>query len=552
MHPDRNPAMKITRCPVAVRPARWRLFGILLLAAAMLAPVAARAAPPRDTFVAVGNLSSMITLDPAAIAESITAYTMRSVCDALIELDADDASKLVPGVAESWSVSPDGTTFTFRIRKGMKFPSGNPVTAVDVLWSMKRTLSLNLANAQRLREWDINARNVDSVIRVTDPFTLEIQPTRPYAPSLFPFALTDFRNTAVLDRVTIQKHEVDRDMGHKWLATHSACVGPFRVTTWRPQEVLVLERNDGYYGRKPVVKRMIIRHTPEAGAQRLMLEKGDVDMAMNIDPADYAALERNPAVRLHYTPGLRIQYLMFNMKDPRFRNPKLFEAFRYLIDYQGLEETLLRNEARVRQSPVPSGVFGALPDDYRPFKLDIARAKALLAEAGHPNGFSAEMIVLSGFPSVDIAQHMQANAEKIGVHLKITQMVGAQLFKRARARNFEIYMAGYGFNYPDANNVMLRHAYNPDNSDAAKNSLSVAWRASWDPGKWINDTILAAQVERDQKKRLAMYQEIQRRHMASSPLIYMFQNQSVTVLHRRVKKFKRNLIAVDFTSVEKE
>ncbi|MCC7082330.1 MAG: ABC transporter substrate-binding protein [Burkholderiales bacterium] len=531
--------------------ARWPVT-LLLATAMMFGSASANAAPPKDTFVVAGNLSSMITLDPAAIAESITAYTMRSVCDALIELDDDDASKLVPGIAESWSVAPDGSTFTFKIRKGVKFPSGNPVTAVDVLWSMKRTLTLNLANAQRLREWDINVRNVDDVIRVSDPFTLVIQPTRPIAPGLFPFALTDFRNTAVLDRVTIQKHEVAGDMGHKWLATHSACVGPFRVTQWRPQEILVLERNDEYFGRKPSIRRMIIRHTPEAGAQRLMLEKGDIDMAMDIDPADFAALEKNPNVRMMYTPSLRINYFMFNMKDPRFRSPKLFEAFRYLIDYEGLEKTLLKNEARVRQSPVPSGVFGALPDEYKPFKLDIAKAKALLAEAGYPNGFSAELIVLNGFPSVDIAQHLQANADKVGVKLKITQMVGAQLFKRARARNFEIYMAGYGFNYPDANNVMLRHAYNPDNSDGAKNSLSVAWRASWDPGQWINDTIRAAQVERDQAKRLAMYQEIQRRHMASSPLIYLFQNQSVTVLHKRVKTFKRNLIAVNFAAVEKE
>jgi len=533
-------------------PSRPFLALVLLAAAVVLASGPVRAAPPKDTFVIAGDLSSMITLDPAAIAESITAYTMRSVCDSLIDLDDDDASKVVPAIAESWTVSPDGTAFTFHIRKNVKFPSGNPVTAVDVLWSMKRTLALNLANAQRLREWDITAKNVDDVIKVADPFTLVITPTRPIAPGLFPFALTDFRNTAVLDRVTIQQHEAGGDMGHKWLATNSACVGPFRVTTWRPQELLVLERNDQYYGRKPELKRIIIRHTPEAGAQRLMLEKGDIDMAMNIDPADFAALEKNRDIRLLYTPSLRIQYLMFNMKDARFRNPKLFEAFRYLIDYEALEKTLLKNEARVRQSPVPSGVFGALPDEYKPFKLDLAKAKALLAEAGYPNGFTAELIVLSGFPSVDLAQHLQANAEKVGVKLKITQMVGSQLFQRARARNFEIYMAGYGFNYPDANNVMLRHAYNPDNSDAAKNSLSVAWRASWDPGSWINDTIRAAQVERDQKKRLAMYQEIQRRHMATSPLIYMFQNQSVTVLHKRVKTFKRNLISVNFAAVEKE
>ena len=123
----------------------------LLAGALTLGPAPSRAAPPRDTFVAVGNLSSMITLDPAAIAEATTMYTMRSVCDTLIRVDADDASKLLPGIAGSWAASPDGTMFTFKIRKGMKFPSGNPVTAADVLWSMRRTLVLNLANALRLR-----------------------------------------------------------------------------------------------------------------------------------------------------------------------------------------------------------------------------------------------------------------------------------------------------------------------------------------------------------------------------------------------------------------
>lgn len=524
----------------------------ILGALAFAAGSALAAAPPKDTFVVAGDLSSMITLDPANINESITAYTMRSVCDALIELDDDDASKLVPGIAESWSVSPDGSTFTFKIRRGVKFPSGNAVTAEDVIWSMKRTLTLNLANAQRIREWDINAKNFDEIVKIVDPYTITIKPTRPFSPGLFPFALSDFRNSAVLDRATIAKHEVDGDLGRKWLATNTACVGPFRVTQWRPQEILMLERNDDYFGRKPSIRRMIVRHTPEAGAQRLMLEKGDIDMALDIDPADFAALEKNPNVRLMYTPSLRINYFMFNMKDPRFKHPKLFEAFRYLIDYEGLEKTLLKNDARVRQSPVPSGVFGALPDDFRPYKLDLAKAKSLLAEAGHPNGFAAELIVLNGFPSVDLAQHLQANADKIGVKLKLTQMVGSQLFQRARNRNYEIYMAGYGFNYPDANNVMLRHAYNTDNGDTSKNTLSVAWRASWDPGPWINDTIRAAQVERDQKKRLEMYHELQRRHLAASPLIYMFQNQAVTVLHKRVKTFKRNLIATNFASVEKE
>jgi peptide/nickel transport system substrate-binding protein len=520
-------------------------------AAALVALQAVEAKTPRDAFVMAANLSQMITLDPASINESFTAGFMRNVCDALIASDPDDAAKLVPGVAESWSVSPDGATYTLKVRKGLKFPSGNPVGAEDIVWSMKRNLKLNLANAQRLREWDINKDNVDSVVKAVDASTLSITPTRPWAPDLFLFAFTDFRVAPILDSKEIVQHEANGDLGNKWLATHSACLGPFRVSLWRPQDQLTLERNDGYWRRRLAMKRIVVRHVPEAGAQRLLLERGDVDHASDIDPADFKALERNPDVRLDYGPSLAISYMMFNMADPRFRDPKLFEAFRYLFDYQGLEATLLKNHSQVRQSPVPIGVFGALPKSYMPYKLDIERARKLLAEAGHPNGFSAEIVILNSFPYPDLAQHLQQNAEKVGVKLKITQMIGAQLFQRARSRKFELYMAGYGFNYPDANNIMLRHAYNPDNSDKSNDTISIAWRAGWDPGQWVNDTIRAAQVERDQDKRKAMYEELQKRHNATSPIVYLFQRLSVNAVSKDVKVFRHTLVGDDYSSIEK-
>ena len=527
------------------------MIRIVLASAILVAILPVSAKTPRDTFVVAANLSQMITLDPAAINESFTAGIMRNVCDALIAIDPADSSKLVPGVAESWTVSADGTRFTFKIRKGLKFPSGNPVTGDDIVWSITRNLHLNLANAQRLREWDIRKDNVDEVAKPIDPQTLEIAPSRPWSPGLFLFAFTDFRVAPVLDRKDIMKNEANGDMGNKWLATHSSCLGPFRVGTWRPQDVLTLDRNDGYWRRALAMKRIVIRHVPEAGAQRLLLEQGDIDFADNIDPADFKALEKNPNVKLEYSPSLQVSFMMLNMNDPKFRNPKVAEAFRYLFDYQGLEASLVKNHSEVRQSPVPVGVFGALPKSYMPYKLDIERAKKLLAEAGYADGFEAELICLNSFPYPDVAQHLQQNAAKVGVKLRITQMIGAQLFQRSRSRKFEIYMAGYGFNYADANNVFLRHAYNPDNSDKANDTISIAWRAGWDPGKAFNDAIRAAQVERDQAKRKATYEDLQRRHNATSPIVYLFQRLNVAATTREVKVFAHTLNGDDYSSIEK-
>ena len=522
-----------------------------LASAVLAAALPVSAATPPDTFVVAANLSQMITLDPAAIAESFTAGFMHNVCDAMVGIDPVDASKLVPGVAESWTVAPDGRRFTFKIRKGLKFPSGNPVTAEDIVWSIKRNLQLNLANAQRLREWDITKDNVDRVMRAVDPQTLEVTPGRPWAPGLFLFAFTDFRVAPVLDRVEVTKHEAGGDLGNKWLATHSACLGPFRVEAWRPQDVLTLDRNEGYWRRPVAMKRIVVRHVPEAGAQRLLLERGDVDFADNIDPADFPALEKNPNVKLAFSPTMLVSFMMLNMNDPKLRNPKVAEAFRYLFDYKGLEANLVGNWGEVRQSPVPLGMFGALPKSYMPYQLDIERARKLLAEAGYPHGFEAEIICLNTFPYPDLAQHLQQNAEKVGVKLKISQMIGAQLFQRARSRKFEFYLAGYGYNYADANNVFLRHAYNPDNSENAKDTLSIAWRAGWDPGKAFNDAIRAAQVEPDQAKRKAIYEDLQRRHNATSPMVYLFQRLSVNATTRGVTVFTHALNGDDYSSIEK-
>lgn len=527
------------------------MIRIVLAAAILAATLPVCASTPRDTFVMAANLSQMITLDPAAINESFTAGFMHSVCDALIGIDPQDPSKLVPGVAESWTVSPDGKRFTLKVRRNLKFPSGNPVTAEDIAWSIKRNLHLNLANAQRLREWDIRKDNVDQVVKVVDPQTLEIAPGRPWAPQLFLFAFVDFRVAPVLDRLEVMKNEANGDMGNKWLTTHSACVGPFRVGTWRPQDILILERNDGYWRRNVAMKRIVVRHVPEPGAQRLLLEKGDIDLADNIDPADFPALEKNPQVKLEFNPTMLISLAMLNMNEAKFKNPKVAEAFRYLFDYRGLASTLLKNWGEVRQSPVPVGVFGALPPGYMPYKLDIERAKKLLAEAGYPNGFEAEIACLSTFPYPDLAQHLQQNAAKAGVRLTINQMIGAQLYKRARSRKFEIYLAGYGFNYADANNVFLRLAYNPDNSDKANDTISLAWRAGWDPGKAFNDAIRAAQVEPDQAKRKATYEELQKKQNETSPMVFLFQRLNVNAMTREVKVFTHNLNGDDYSSIEK-
>ena len=144
---------------------------------------------------------------------------------------------------------------------------------------------------------------------------------------------------------------------------------------------MTLEAQDSRYG-KPAMERVIVRHVPEPGAQRLLIEKGDADIARNLTADQVAGLEGNQDIVIQTDPKALSIYLQVNMRDPVLSKPEVREALRYLVDYQGMADSFLRGQFIVHQSFWPSGFFASLTEN--PFALDVAKAKALLAEAGHP------------------------------------------------------------------------------------------------------------------------------------------------------------------------
>src|SRR5205814_3694537 len=156
--------------------------------------------------------------------------------------------------------------------------------------------------------------------------------------------------------------------------TGPVCVGPYHVTRWDANDVVILERNENYFGTKPNLRRVIIRHVPESSAERLLLEKGDVDVARLLNTDDLKALESNKDVRIEQTLIQGMQYLALNTNDPILTNPKVREAFRYLIDYDGLTNTILPYKGTPRADLVPEGAFGALSRKAgQPVSLDLAK-----------------------------------------------------------------------------------------------------------------------------------------------------------------------------------
>jgi peptide/nickel transport system substrate-binding protein len=531
-----------------------------LAAAALLVGVSAQAttaqaATPRDSLVMAWNLDALITFDPAQIAEVNGNDIIRNVCSPLVAYDPHDVSKIVPSTAASWSVSPDGLVITFKLRPDLKFPDGTPATAHDTAWSLQRAVLLGFGNSANLTQWGFTKAKIAEQIRAADDHTLVVTMDRPYPIGLILSAAFASNVSYTLSEKQGMAHakttDGRSDYGNAFFKTGPVCVGPYRVTRWNTNDVVILQRNDNFFGAKPHTKRVIIRHVPESGAERLLLEKGDVDVARLLTTDDLVALAKNDKIHIEQTPMHGFTYFDFNASDPILGKPKVRLAFRYLIDYDGLGRTVLQYLGMPRASLVPLGAFGALDKaEGQPFKLDLARAKALITEAGYPDGFTKKLILSANGISPALAQHLQANAAKIGIKLQLEQMADANLFTRGRSRDFEVMLIGWGAGYPDADSMISRHAVNPDNRLEAKLAQYPSWRSSWQD-KWVNEMADKARMERDVAKRIAMYHEIQKYMMQNGPMAYVFQTVRSIAYRKAVKGFVISPFNVDYGSASK-
>jgi peptide/nickel transport system substrate-binding protein len=263
-------------------------------------------------------------------------------------------------------------------------------------------------------------------------------------------------------------------------------------------------------------------------------------VARLLNTDDLKALSTNPDIHIEQTLIHGFTYLDFLASDPILGNPKVRLAFRYLIDYDGLGKSILQYWGTPRASLVPLTAFGALDEkEGQPFKLDLDRAKQLITEAGYPNGFEKKFILSANNFSPQLAQAIAANAAKIGIKLDLEQMADANLFTRARSRDFEVMLIGWGAGYPDANSMISRHAVNPDNRIEAKLAQYPSWRSAWQDTS-INDLADKAMMEPDPARRIAMYRDIQDYMLQNGPMAYICQSLMPTAMRKDVKGFEIN------------
>lgn len=484
---------------------------------------------PQNQLIAAFNMNNVLTMDPAAITGGETVQILNNVYDTLVQLNPETLA-LEPRLAESWDIAEDNMSVTFHLREGAQFASGNPITAHDVVYSMTRLLKLGQAQASSLLSRGFVAENTGTYFTAPDDNTFVLTLAQADDPRLLMMVLAESGRGSILDSKRVIENEVDGDMGQAWLTNNAAGSGAFTLGQWRSNEYVILDKNENYWEDVPAMDRVLMRHLPESQSQRLGLEQGDIDVGFSLAAPDLKALEENAEITVESVPSAGFYYLAVSMKDERFGNPKVREALRYLIDYDGINSAIMPFFGVKRQRPINSDAFAALADpDYT---LDVEKAKALLAEAGYPDGFDTTIRVISTQQFLDSATSIQNTLAQAGINAEIITGDGGQIYGAMRERKFELLVGrGGGGQQPHPDSNLRALVYNPDNSDDAGLTNYQGWRTSFfDAG--LNTAIETALLEGDEATQKGLYADIQHQLEEIVPSIQPFSERVVTAAYQ--------------------
>jgi peptide/nickel transport system substrate-binding protein len=361
--------------------------------------------------------------------------------------DHYDYTKLEPELAESWDETP--MSVTFKLKKGAKFHDGTPVTAADVKWSFDRAVSVGGFPTFQMKAGSLE--KPEQFVAVDDS-TLRIDFLRRDRLTMNDLAVVV---PAVYNSALGKKNATAKDpWALEWLGNNSAGGGAYRVERWQPGTEVVYTRNEDWIsGPKPKIQRIISRIVPSAGNRRALLERGDADVSFDLANKDFLELKESKKLTIVSTPiENALQYIGLNCVNPPFNNPKVRQAVAYAIPYKQIMDSVLFGQA----APMFGG--NAMPTEATwpqksPFTTDYAKAKALLAEAGYPNGIETTLSFDLGLAGVNepLCILVQEGLAQIGIKTTINKIPGSNWRAELLKKNMPIITNTFGgwLNFPD-------------------------------------------------------------------------------------------------------
>ncbi len=474
---------------------------------------------PKDTIIEATTTSDAVTLDPNVAFEFSSVGAARQMYSTLVRFPFGDLSKVQGEIAEKWQPSSDGKTWTFNLKKGIKFSSGNTVTAQDFVYSFQRTVNIPKNPAAWLiTQMGIDDKSVTDAVKATDDTTLTITLPQPFSPGAFLAVLAN-PVASVVDSKVVKSHVSNNDWGTAWLSDNSAGSGPYILKNWTHDVKIEMVLNTNYnLGTKPSIKRLLWQNISNNATQLDNLKTGQADIATDLSSDQLASLSNNSKITVFKTPDEAMTYVGMGVKTvPALADAKVRQAIKYAIDYEGIITNLLRGNGTVLQGIVPKGIFGYTDKVY--FKRDVAKAKQLLSDAGFAKGFSVTMLfpngtVSGGVDASSLADTIRANLADVGITVTLRQLASSEMYTEYRAHKAELILATWGMDYPDPQDFAGPFA------DYSQQSL--IWRLQ-DDDTQLQDLAQKAAAMENTPDRQALYNQINDLEATQGPFALIYQ-----------------------------
>lgn len=445
-----------------------------------------------------------LSIDPARAFEITTVWIVQQVYDTLVDFDRE-FSRAIPKVAESWTVSPDGRVYTFKLRNDARFHNGNTVGAKEVEFSIRRVFRLQLAPSFIVTTFIAKPEDVVAVGQDTVRVTFN-QPM----PEVLMASVLANPVTAIIDPSMVLKHATAGDpMAHDWLSANDAGSGPFILLNWNPELKIELRAFDGYWRGPPPMRRVLVQYVPDPAAQMAALARGEIDVAMDLLPGHYRQLERQPGISVKSVSSFSIFHLGMNVGYPPFSKKEVRNAIKWAIDYDAIKR-VWEDGIDPGQTILPAGMFAHLPD--RPYRRNLDRARTLLREAGFERGFKAELLARTDLPPFPaVASKIRQDLAQIGIEVEIKELRGREIRAIIGARTHQMALGRWTADYPDPDSLAKAYAH--------AGVRQIAWENQWDHD--VKQMVEQPVLETDPRKREALYREIQKTTLEEGPYVIL-------------------------------
>lgn len=391
-----------------------RLVVILVAIALMAGVVVAQ----DERVLVIGHAESTDSLDPARGFTQTTGVIHRATYQTLVTFPDNDAGGILPQVAADWTVSEDGLSYTFNIDAAAVFSDGSAITADDVVFSLNRLQNVSGSPA-------FLAGNIASVVADDeDTVTITLAAVAPEFLARLANPAFSVTNAEVIaaNGGTDAEDAATTDTAESFLNGTSAGSGPYVLESWEPQVQTVLARNENYWGDAPYFDRVIITNIPEPATQKVALESGEIDLALDLTSDQITPMEGNPDITIFRGPGNIVHFLLMNA-DPEvggpMSDPLVQRAVRLALDYEGY--SALWGGVQPGSIMFFGNAYSFTPEEG--VDRDLEAARALLAEAGYPDGFDITLeyptFTFQGVNMETNAQKIQADLAEVGINVTL-------------------------------------------------------------------------------------------------------------------------------------